>query len=140
MRAIRLLLATALAFGIAFAVQAGGAHAAPHIVGGTPVSTAQYGYAVYLTDRTGFQFCGGTLVTHLKVVTAAHCVAGEKPVNVRVVAGRDDKQSNAGVVAMVARIWVNPDFTDVESGSARPGRFGVDTRVASYAGLIVDHL
>lgn len=117
MRAIRFLLAGALAVGIALAVQAGGAHAAPHIVGGTPASTAQYGYVVYLADRTGFQYCGGTLVTHLKVVTAAHCVVGDKPANVLVVAGRDDKRSNAGLVSKVTRIWVNPDFTDVESGS-----------------------
>lgn len=116
MRAIRFLLAAALALGLATTL-AGGAQAAPPIVGGQPASTAQYGYVVYLTDRTGFQYCGGTLVTRLKVVTAAHCVVGEKPANVRVVAGRDDKQSTAGIVAKVTRIWINPGFADVESGS-----------------------
>jgi len=116
-RVIRLLVAAALAVAIAFATQAGGAHADQQIVGGSQVSTAQYGYAVFLTDPNGFQFCGGTLVTHLKVVTAAHCVTGEKPANLRVVAGRDDKKSNAGVTVKVARVWVNPDFTGVESGS-----------------------
>jgi secreted trypsin-like serine protease len=117
MRAIRSVTAAALAIGLAFAIQAGGAHAAPRIVGGTPVSTAQYGFVVFLTDTNGFQFCGGTLVTRVKVVTAAHCVAGDVPANLRVVAGRDDKKSDDGVVVKVARIWVNPDFTDVESGS-----------------------
>jgi secreted trypsin-like serine protease len=116
-RVIRLFVAGALAIGIAFATQAGGAHADQQIVGGTRASTAQYGYAVFLTDPNGFQFCGGTLVTRLKVVTAAHCMAGEQPANLRVVAGRDDKQSAAGVTVKVARIWVNPDFTNVESGS-----------------------
>jgi trypsin len=130
-RPIRLLLAAvvaAVAVVLAVAVQLGGADAAPRIVGGTPASTAQYGYAVYLTDRNGFQFCGGTLVTHLRVVTAAHCVTGEKPANVLVVAGRDDKKSSAGVVVPVARIWVNPDFTDVESGS--------DVAVLALAGRV----
>ena len=130
-RPIKLLLAAmvaAVAVVLAVAVQTGGAYAAPRIVGGTPASTAQYGYAVFLTDRNGFQFCGGTLVTHLRVVTAAHCVAGEKPVNVLVVAGRDDKKSSAGVVDTVARIWVNPDFTDVEAGS--------DVAVLTLAGRV----
>jgi trypsin len=116
-RAVQLLLAAALAIGVAFAVQAGGAHADQRIVGGSRVSTAQYGFAVYLTDLNGFQFCGGTLVTRVKVVTAAHCMAGEQAANLLVVAGRDDKKSSAGTVAKVARIWVNPDFTDVEAGS-----------------------
>jgi len=116
-RLVRLMLAAALAIALAVAFQAGGAHAAPRIVGGTPASTAQYPYAVFLTDANGFQFCGGTLVTRFKVVTAAHCMAGTQPANLRVVAGRDDKKSNAGVVVKVTRIWVNPDFTDVEAGA-----------------------
>lgn len=116
-RLVKLLLAAVVAVTLAVALQAGGANAAPRIVGGTPASTAQYGYAVYLADRNGFQFCGGTLVTRFKVVTAAHCVVTEKPMNVLVVAGRDDKKSGAGTVAKVARIWVNPNFTDVEAGS-----------------------
>ena len=114
-RFVTLPLAAVAAVGLAAALQTSG-HATPRIVGGTPVSTAQYGYAVYLADRNGFQFCGGTLLTPLKVVTAAHCVVTEKPKNVLVVAGRDDKQSLAGMVAKVGSIWVNPDFTDVESG------------------------
>jgi trypsin len=117
MRATRSVLAAALGLGLAFAIQAGGAEAVPPIVGGTPASTAQYGFAVFLTDPNGFQFCGGTLITHFKVVTAAHCVVNDTAKDVRVVAGRDDKKSNAGVSVKVARVWFNPDFKDVESGS-----------------------
>ena|SRR5437660_1011640 len=116
-RVVQLLLAAALAIGVAFAVQAGGAHADQRIVGGNRASTAQYGFAVYLTDLNDFQFCGGTLVTPVKVATAGHCMAGQQAANLLVVAGRDDKKSDAGTVAKVARIWVDPDFANVESGS-----------------------
>ncbi|MCP2260760.1 Trypsin [Streptoalloteichus tenebrarius] len=88
----------------------------PFIVGGSRVSTSTYPWVVHLTTASGFQFCGGTLVRPNKVVTAAHCTAGDSPSAVRVVAGRDDKQSTAGVVAKVTRIWVHPRY-DVEAGN-----------------------
>jgi secreted trypsin-like serine protease len=72
---------------------------------------------VYLTFRTGFQFCGGTIVGPSTVVTAAHCAAGQSPQELLVVAGRDDKQSKAGVVDEVTGIWVDPDYDDVHTGA-----------------------
>lgn len=117
MRITRLLLAPIVAVALAVAVQAGGAHADQQIVGGSRVSTAEHGYAVFLTDRSGFQFCGGTLVTPNKVITAAHCVAGQRAKDLRVVAGRDDKKSRDGVVARVSRVWWHHDFVGVQSGS-----------------------
>jgi trypsin len=116
-RTIKPLAAASLAVLVAVATQAGGAHADEQIVGGSRVSTAQHPYMVYLAHPDGFQFCGGTLVTEAKVVTAAHCVVDAAPASIRVVAGRDDKRSSAGVVAGVARIWVHPDFTHVRSGA-----------------------
>lgn len=81
------------------------------IVGGTRASTSTYPYVVYLATSSGFQYCGGTLVRPNKVVTAAHCTQGDSPSAVRVVAGRDDKQSTAGVVARVTRIWIHPNYS-----------------------------
>jgi secreted trypsin-like serine protease len=80
------------------------------IVGGTRASIATYPYTVYLATSTGRQYCGGTLVRPNKVVTAAHCTYGDSASAVRVVAGREDKQSTAGVVARVTRIWISPSF------------------------------
>lgn len=71
---------------------------------------------VYLATASGFQYCGGTLVAPNKVVTAAHCTVGDSPSAVRVVAGRDDKNSTAGVVARVTRIWIHPSYRDVTLG------------------------
>jgi trypsin len=116
-RRTRLLLATALTAAGLAVFGFGGAQASQEVVGGDPVSTAQYPYAVFLTNRTGFQFCGGTIVGPSTVVTAAHCAAGQSPEALLVVAGRDDKQSEAGVVAEVADVWVDPDYGDVHLGA-----------------------
>jgi secreted trypsin-like serine protease len=118
-RITRLLLAAALATA-AVAVgltQANADQQGQQIVGGKRASIADHPYVVYLTTTDGFQFCGGTLVDDNKVVTAAHCTAGKKPADVLVVAGREDKESDAGVVTPVRQIWVHPEFRDVRSGS-----------------------
>lgn len=115
-RVTRMLLAAGLAVS-AIAFGLGQANADQQIVGGNRASIADHSYAVYLTTTDGFQFCGGTLVDDNKVVTAAHCTAGKQPADIIVVAGREDKESGAGVATPVREIWVHPDFTDVRSGS-----------------------
>ena len=60
---------------------------------GSAATTSGDPWVVYLTDASGFQFCGGTLVTPTKVVTAAHCTASAPDRKTFVVVGRDDKQS-----------------------------------------------
>jgi trypsin len=115
-RVIRFLLAAALATA-AVAIGIAQANAGQEIVGGSRASIADHPYVVYLTTTDGFQFCGGTLVDDNKVVTAAHCTAGKQPADIMVVAGREDKQSGAGITTAVREIWVNPQFADVRSGS-----------------------
>ncbi|PPK63948.1 serine protease [Actinokineospora auranticolor] len=92
------------------------ADASEQIVGGGRVSIADHPYAVYLVTPEGFQFCGGTLVAPDRVVTAAHCAVAFDPADVRVVAGREDKQGGAGVITAVTGIWVHPDYVDVTRG------------------------
>ncbi|MCT2584678.1 S1 family peptidase [Actinophytocola gossypii] len=113
----RLLLAVVLAVtGVATGV-AGQAGADERIVGGSRASIADHSYMVYLATVDGFQYCGGSLVAEDKVITAAHCVAGERPADITVVAGREDKQSETGLISPVASLWVHPDFTDVRDGA-----------------------
>ncbi|MER6983836.1 serine protease [Streptomyces carpinensis] len=117
--------AAALAAGAACAatvlLTAPGAGAAPRtvpqpIIGGTPTTTTAYPFVMQLTDASGRQFCGGTLVAATKVVTAAHCVAGESTAGVRVVGGRTYLDGTDGTVSQVSGIWVDPHYTDAASG------------------------
>ncbi|MDA3643566.1 serine protease [Saccharopolyspora indica] len=91
--------------------------AAPPIVGGEPAKIADHPWVVYLTDAQGNQFCGGTVAKANKIITAAHCVSGDKPEAVQVVAGRESKQNTDGTVAKVTGIWVHPQYQDANSGS-----------------------
>ncbi len=115
-RLILSVVVTALASIFFTAPAANAGDVSPMIVGGTRASTATYPWVVYLASSSGGQFCGGTLVKANKVVTAAHCVSGRSPSNTRVVHGRDDKQSTAGTVVNVSRIWVHPSYRTATSG------------------------
>ncbi|MFF5023623.1 S1 family peptidase [Streptomyces collinus] len=93
------------------------ATAAPQpIVGGTTTTTAAYPFVMQITDASGSQFCGGTLVAPRKVVTAAHCMVGETTSSVRVVGGRTNLNGTDGTVSKVGKIWVNPAYHDATDG------------------------
>lgn len=93
------------------------ADAQPRIVGGQQTPISDHPYAVYLTTAEGSQFCGGTLVEPDKVVTAGHCASAQAPKDMRVVAGREDKQGNDGHEVGVAESWVHPAFTGANKGA-----------------------
>jgi trypsin len=86
------------------------------VVGGQRATTSAAPWVVYLTDDSGFQFCGGTLVAPTKVVTAAHCTAAAPDRKIFAVVGRDDKQSKGGRSVAVTKTWVSPTFTSVGNG------------------------
>ncbi|MPY65032.1 S1 family peptidase [Streptomyces spongiae] len=92
--------------------------AAPNpIVGGTTTTASAYPYVMQITDSSQNQFCGGTLVSATKVVTAAHCMVDETTSSVRVVGGRTYRNGTNGTVSRVTDIWVHPDYTDATEGN-----------------------
>lgn len=102
---------------LAVAATAGAAHAQspqdepnPLIIGGEDAEIADHPFTVALTDPSGSQFCGGSLVAPDKVLTAAHCTEGEEPSGVQVVSGRTEMSSQEGTVSEVTDIWSHPEY------------------------------
>ncbi|SPE99830.1 S1 family peptidase [Streptomyces sp. MA5143a] len=94
-----------------------GAVAAPQpIVGGTTTTASAYPYVMQITNASQSQFCGGTLVSPTKVITAAHCLVGRTTSNTRVVGGRTFRNGTDGTVRTVSRIWIHPSYSSAESG------------------------
>ncbi|ELS57639.1 S1 family peptidase [Streptomyces viridochromogenes] len=91
--------------------------ASSRIVGGTTTTTTAYPFMMQITDASQNQFCGGTLVSANKVVTAAHCMVDETTSSVRVVGGRTHRNGTNGTVSRVSDIWIHPDYTDVTQGN-----------------------
>ena len=94
------------------------AAASPGVVGGERASIVEYPWVVYLTDSTGFQFCGGTVVAADKVLTAAHCMADQRANNLRVVVGREDKNTTEGRVVTAKSVWVSPNYRGDPTGGS----------------------
>lgn len=87
------------------------------ITGGAATSTAVHPWMLALTTANGFAFCGGSLVAPTKVVTAAHCVAGKAPTDLRVIAGRTDLRTADGAVVEIAEVWTHPAFQSAVTGA-----------------------
>ncbi|AZQ38431.1 MULTISPECIES: S1 family peptidase [Streptomyces] len=87
------------------------------IVGGTTTTASAYPFMMQITDASQSQFCGGTLVSATKVVTAAHCLVDETTSSVRVVGGRTYRNGTNGTVSRVSDIWIHPDYTTATEGN-----------------------
>lgn len=91
---------------------------APRIVGGTVAADRAYPWLVALEDNTGDQFCGGTLISKNKVLTAAHCCfSGSNlspdpvgPLRVRV---GSNQRGIGGQVFKVASQAIHPKFNPI---------------------------
>ncbi|XP_063293443.1 chymotrypsinogen A-like [Pelobates fuscus] len=79
------------------------------IVNGENAVSGSWPWQVSLQDRTGFHFCGGSLINSLWVVTAAHCGVTTSH---RVVLGEYDRSSSAEAIQTksIARVFRHPSY------------------------------
>lgn len=89
------------------------------IIGGSPATQGEYpaqGFLQINTDADPSDFeaeCGGTLLGRLWFLTAAHCVAGSTPADLRIYMGDVDLAApNTGTFFSVAVIDVHPGYND----------------------------
>jgi secreted trypsin-like serine protease len=108
------MLVAALA-AVALAAPAQGAGPKPLIIGGRTAPEGAYPWMsalVFANDASNFrgQFCGGTLISPTRVLTAAHCTPGESPLDIDVVVGAYRLRANDGTRVDVSGIAENPQF------------------------------
>jgi secreted trypsin-like serine protease len=108
------LAALATALLLALPASAGAKRIHSSVVGGEPASIQEWPFiaALVVAGQTADQgqFCGGSVADELHVITAAHCVEGEKASGVNVVVNRSRLADNAGERVAVASIAVEPAY------------------------------
>ncbi len=95
--------------------QAASAEPSKRIIGGQEASIDQYPYMAGLVNRGDDArnvFCGAAVLNSQWIVTAAHCLVGEKANNLDVLTGVDDVSTTAGERLPVKRIIVHPNYDD----------------------------
>jgi trypsin len=94
------------------------------IVGGTNANISEFPWQISFQTKSGFHFCGGSILNSRYILTAQHCVAGESagevtsPATVRVAAGSSklSTMASTGQIRSVEDVIPIPGFITPEVG------------------------
>ncbi len=100
---------TALTVLLMAAASAFGAEVTPRIVGGTIAPNHAYPFVVAIERNSdNFQFCGGTLLSPTRVLTAGHCLATGVPIHIRI--GTNNRTIDPGQLINVSARIRHPKY------------------------------
>ena len=82
------------------------------IVNGSDAPNGAYPFMASVQDRSGFAFCGGSVIASTWVLTAAHCVVDERTDgrDLQVVVGTNTLGNGSGRTINVTEVRVHPDY------------------------------
>jgi secreted trypsin-like serine protease len=102
------ILRTLAALSLAAVASVTPAHA---VINGQSASNGEYPFMAALTDGTGFQFCGGSVISSRWILTAAHCLVDQDVNDLYIVTGRTDlSDTSTGQVIKADQIKVDPSY------------------------------
>ena len=92
------------------------------IVGGTPALEGRWPWMAavlssYEPNTMWAQFCGGVVIAPRRVLTTAHCVAGEGSGDIKILIGRTRLSGDGGRRIAVKSISIHPGYSDDETPS-----------------------